>query len=228
MNHDSFSISRFWRFFLFDLKRGILRNGPSLLICLGVYLLIWLFLSTIEKMVVPVTDREKIIAVLFFISVTLAPSIIYGYVNDLKKGVVYTMLPVRISEKYLSMLLVCLIFWPVVCILLLVGLDALLTSVGGAQWGYAGYLSFGGTDGSSSSEGLALLMLIFSIFICGNLIFRKKKYGLTIIFFIALVILWGQLKNMLPLTEDIQTVLIYVGIIFMIAAGYFRLKTLKY
>jgi len=228
MNHDFFSISRFWKFFLFDLKRGILRNGSSLLICLGVYILIWLFLSAIQKTVTPVPDREKIIALLFFISVSLAPGIIYGHVNDLRKGVVYTMLPASVFEKYLSMLMVCLIFWPIVCILLLIGVDAMLTSIGGAQWGYVGYLSFGETDGSSSSDGLASLMLIFSVFICGNLFFRKKKYGLTIIFFIALVILWGQLKNMFPFLEDIQTVLIYIGIIFMIGTGYFRLKTLKY
>ncbi len=228
MNHDFFSISRFGKFFQFDLKRGILRNGPSLLICLGVYILVWLFLSAIQKTVTPVPDREKIIALLFFISVSLAPGIIYGHVNDLKRGVIYTMLPASVFEKYLSMLLICLVFWPVVCILLLVGLDAVLVFAGGDQWGYAGYLSFVETGGSSSSDGFAVLMLIFSVFTCGNLLFRKKKYGFTIMFFIAILILWGQLKNMFPFLEDIQTVLIYTGVIFMIGTGYFRLKTLKY
>jgi len=229
MNHDCFSISRFRKFFIYDLRNGIHRNGPSLLICLGVYMLIWIFMSAVLKVVTPPQDREKLFSAIFFIFTTMTPMVIYGHVNDLKKGTPYILLPVTVLEKYLSMTLLCFLFWPAAGLIMLRGMDDFLTAVGGTDWGYVEYMPFAGMDGSFSSfEGITSTMLVISIFICGALLFRQCKYGLTLMSFIVLFIIWVQLGKILPFMGDIHQVMRCLGIIAVTAFGYLRLKNLKY
>lgn len=228
MNHDSFSISRFGKYFAYDLKNGIFRNGPTLLIFLGIYLLVWIFLSIVLKIVTPVSDRDDIFDAIYFVFTTMTPGVIYGHVNDLKRGVGYILLPVTVFEKYLSMLVICLIFWPAVAMLGLKGMDALLTAAGGTEWGYVEYMPLFGDDGGVLYSDITSLLFTFSAFVYGNLLFRKRRYGLTLISFLVLVILFVQLINMFSLPGKVLTLLTYASIVLIVTAGYFRLKTLKY
>lgn len=228
MNSEFFSISRFRDYFRYELKKGAMRHMPSLLICLAIYLLLWVFLSVILKMVTPFPERENMFSILYLISVSTVSGAVYGEVNDARGGIGFILLPVSCFEKYLMMIIDCLVLWPVLNLLLLSGMDILLSLVGGDGWGYVGNvfpLKRNLVD--ILVDDVIPVVFIFTSFMFGNLIFRKMKYGLTVICIVLLGIIWVKWYSVMPSLAEIRTPIMVLGIIIMAVSGYFRLKQLK-
>lgn len=129
-------------------------------------------------------SRAAIIGSLVFSVLIFVPSKVYGKANLLREGVGFATLPATHSEKFFSMMLFCSVLTPIIVGLGSWAIDTLLA-----------LLPFGGFDGfvalPKSHLGMQLLalicsiLLLSSIFLLGNMIFKKRKAGKTIA--------WGML-----------------------------------
>ena len=106
------------------------------------------------------------------ISMLLAPFIIYGNVNRRKRGTDYIMLPASSFEKYLSMLLVCIVVVPVTAIAACFAVDAVAATIFPSV--IRGY-SIKWFNSYFDWDICLIAVLYSSATILGNLTFRKHK-----------------------------------------------------
>ena len=132
--NDIFSFGRFARLFRYECVNYLPRHIKGMAVYSGLIVLLWLFTWTLR---LELPDRSLFVGFLFYVAVVLAPYFVYGEFNHRKKGYYYAMLPASILEKYLSMLLMCIVVIPVVTYLLLTLTDIVLycaSYIGGGKF----------------------------------------------------------------------------------------------
>lgn len=118
-----FNFSRFARLFRYECLNYFPRHMKGMLIYSGMIVFLWLFSCLFEH---DMPNRTLYVEALFYIAISLAPYFVYGEFNHRKKGYIYAILPASVFEKYLSMLLMCLVVIPVATYLLLTLTDTAL------------------------------------------------------------------------------------------------------
>lgn len=246
--NNKFKFKRFWQVAAYDWKRFIRNFGITLLVWISIPVMFWVTSLVFDFEVDPGV-RLFIIFGLIAITVMSAPSRIYGKVNQSREGVGFAMLPATNLEKFISMFLYCSLVTP---FLTLVGawlIDNLMT-----------LLPFGGfkefiplqyilTDSSFSDLMLALVAMVTtawaesSIFMFGNMIFKRRKsgktFGWTLLILFTIVMLfeltggWFLFDYLFDIEFGSANVLIYSGIMLLIACGFYfgtyrKIKTQKY
>ena len=202
--NNSFSFNRFNKVLAYDWKRFIRNFGITLLVWISMPVMFWVT-SLVFDFELPVELREVIIIGLIAITIMSAPSRIYGKVNLSREGVGFAMLPATSLEKFFSMFLYCSIVTPAVTLVGSWLVDCLMT-----------LLPFGGFKEFDMIEDFLrnisfgdLIMLIValvtaawaesSIFMFGNMVFKRRKagktfaWGLLIVFSLTLLV---QLFNL--------------------------------
>ncbi len=220
--NNTLNINRFGKI----LKHDGLNFFPNLILTLAilwaipviVYLAVALMPTNDTKDAVDAFSRVDLISTLANIAIIIAPARLYRYCNDSRKGIGYAMLPASTLEKFLSMLIYCVIVTPIVYVAGALAIDSILALFHGPYEGFAVSIYFDTfakinavfqRDGIMLDESFMLyyasispiFMLILSaigtlaissIFMFGNMIFKKRKtgkmLGILIILFIIFMI----------------------------------------
>ena len=148
-------------------------------------------------------SRIDLISMLENIAIIIAPARLYRYCNDSRKGIGYAMLPASTLEKFLSMIFYCVIVTPIIYVAGALAIDSILALFHGPYEGFAvaNYFdtfakikavferdnvmlddSFMLYYSSISPTFMLILsalgtLTISSIFMFGNMIFKKRKTG---------------------------------------------------
>lgn len=219
--NNTFNINRFGKV----LKHDGLNFFPNLILALAILwaipVVIYLFTALLpgdeEKDLIYAFSRIDTISTLSTIALIIAPARLYKYCNDSRKGIGYAMLPASTLEKFLSMVIYCVIVTPIIYIAGALAIDSILAIFNGPYEGFAVSAYFdkyaqinyvlendqmhGLLDdtwpifiNSLSATFLILLnlfgtLLLSSIFMFGNMIFKKHKTGKMIGILIVLLII---------------------------------------
>lgn len=223
--NNTFNINRFGKV----LKHDGLNFFPNMILALAILwaipVIIYLFTSLIPSddtsHVFDAFSRINIISFIKKIVIIIAPVRLYKYCNDSRQGITYAMLPASTLEKFLSMVIYCVIVTPIIYIAGALVIDSLLALFHGPYNGFAvayyfdsfaqfdhsiekSQLVFNEEDAlllfnSISSTymliiGLLGTLMLSSIFMFGNMIFKKHKtakmIGILILLAIILMIVF--------------------------------------
>ena len=220
--NNTLNINRFGKI----LKHDGLNFFPNLILTLAilwaipviVYLFAALMPTNDTKDAFDAFSRVDLISTLANIAIIIAPARLYRYCNDSRKGIGYAMLPASTLEKFLSMIIYCVIVTPIIYVAGALAIDSILALFHGPYEGFAVSVYFDTfakinavfqRDGIMLDESFMLyyasispiFMLILSaigtltissIFMFGNMIFKKRKtgkmLGILIILFIIFMI----------------------------------------
>ena len=244
---NAFNFKRFNKVLAFDWKRFIRNFGITLLVWISMPVMFWVT-SMVFNFELPVEIREVILFGIVAITVMSAPSRIYGKVNLPREGVGFAMLPATNLEKFFSMFLYCSLVTPAVTLVGSWLVDCLMA-----------LLPFGGFNDIAMNEDFLrnisfgdFIMLVIalvttawaesSIFMFGNMLFKRRKSGKTFGWFLLIMfvlVLLLQLTNGWKLfdvifsTDSKANVWIFSAIMLVIACGFYfgtyrKIKTQKY
>ncbi len=245
--NNTFELKRFNKVLAYDWKRFIRNFGITLLVWISMPVMFWVT-SLVFNIEIPVEAREIIIFGIVAITIMSAPSRIYGKVNLPREGVGFAMLPATNLEKFFSMFLYCSLVTPAVTLVGSWLVDCLMT-----------LLPFGGFKeiamhedflrNISFSDFILLVVVLVttvwaesSIFMFGNMLFKRRKSGKTFGWFLLIVfvlVLFLQLTNGWELfdvifsTDSKANVWIFSAIMLVIACGFYvgtyrKIKSQKY
>lgn len=176
--NNTFSFDRFGRVLAKDWKTYFRNFGISLIVWSCIPVLFWIA-TLIFDVNMGADGRIAVIASLVYSVLIFVPSKVYGKANLSRDGVNFATLPATNLEKFFSMLIYCSILTPIFVGLGSWAIDTLLTLLpfGGfvdfvvlPKW-HLGMMLF-----SIACAGL----LFSSIFLLGNMVFKKRKAGKTI------------------------------------------------
>ena len=182
-----------------------------------IYLFTALMPTDETKDVFDAFERINVISTLQKIAIIIAPAMLYKACNDSRKGIGYAMLPASTLEKFLSMVIYCTIVTPIIYIAGALAIDSLLALINGPYEGFAvsSYFDYNAQINyafdyqdpkillddtwpifvNSLSPTFIRILSIFgtltlsSIFMFGNMIFKKHKTGKMIGILILLAII---------------------------------------
>ncbi len=245
--NNTFNFNRFNKVLAYDWKRFIRNFGITLLVWISMPVMFWVT-SLVFNIEIPVEAREIMIFGIVAITIMSAPSRIYGKVNLPREGVGFAMLPATNLEKFFSMFLYCSLVTPAVTLVGSWLVDCLMT-----------LLPFGGFKeiamhedflrNISFSDFILLVVVLVttvwaesSIFMFGNMLFKRRKSGKTFGWFLLIVfvlVLFLQLTNGWELfdvifsTDSKANVWIFSAIMLVIACGFYvgtyrKIKSQKY
>lgn len=205
-----FSLKRFGRYFTFDLKNAVNNFGLSLLImcCLPVMLLIGRVLLSIifggGESIPSLPERISLFSIALLIMMITSPVKLYGGLTEKKYGSSWLLIPASRVEKFISMLLICLIVVPVAYLIVYLGVDGILSllikdyspAIIGSD-AMKTFMSFHIPEdipfemvGGSSLYFFGSMAATILVFLLGGLCFKKGKVGKTILalFIIMMVV----------------------------------------
>ena len=234
--NNKFDFKRFGQVLAKDWKDYFRDFGISLIVWSCIPVLFWI-VTLIFGFDMDNDSRTGIIACLMFLALLFVPAKVYGKANLSREGVSFATLPATHSEKFFSMVLYCSILTPLIVGLGSWAIDSLLYM-----------LPFGGFSNSflllpTDHEGVILLvtiacyvLLVSSIFMFGNMIFKKGKTGKTIAWTLLIVFvihIWRAIinweisinLNALPWIEDGVMLVFAVALYYL---TYRRIKNQKY
>lgn len=255
----------------------------ALIILWAIPVVIWLFSSlTPGSHSIDSFSRIGIISTLCKILLIIAPARLYKYCNDSRQGIGFAMLPASSLEKFLSMVFYCVIVAPIIYLAGALAVDSILAVLGGPYVGFAiaDYFNkwtdlmdmwkekamLNAEDYSILADSVSPAVIIISkilyvialssIFMFGNMIFKKRKTGkmigililLFIIFMIIMVNYFANHENLFErwfgymneenaaeIIKHMIHVMINVSLIFsaivsavMLWLTYYKIKTQKY
>ena len=201
MKDKKFDFNRFGKLFVSDLKNAYAQFGNTLLI-----LVIAAHVSWITGLVFHFGDalnecyptaRCIVACTVCTLAVYMAPSRIYKNVNIPGKGNYFAMLPASLPEKFVSMLIMCIVVVPVIYMLSFFVLDVLLTALP-----FGPYKEFiwkteldviidRVTDFAAVTPRMLVQSLLSavggaSLFVMTNTIFKTHKFSKTIMWIIII------------------------------------------
>ena len=231
--NNTLNINRFGKV----LKHDGLNFFPNLILTLAILwaipVIVYLFaalMPTDEKDAFDAFSRVDLISTLANIAIIIAPARLYRYCNDSRKGIGYAMLPASTLEKFLSMIIYCVIVTPIIYVAGALAIDSILALFHGPYEGFAVSIYFDTfakinavfqRDNIMLDESFMLyyasisqtFMLILSalgtltissVFMFGNMIFKKRKTGkmlgiLILLFIIFMIVVINYVAH----NEDI-------------------------
>ena len=219
---NTFNINRFGKI----LKHDGLNFFPNFILALAILwaipVVIYLFTALMPTdgtvHLYDTMARINIIDFLLKIAIIIAPAILYKTCNDSRKGIGYAMLPASTLEKFLSMVIFCVIVTPIIYIAGALAIDSILALFNGPYEGFAASMYFNKFAqiehsitqhqmnevlddtwplfiNSLSPTFMTIISLLgtltlSSIFMFGNMIFKKRKTGKMIGILILLSIIF--------------------------------------
>lgn len=182
--NNTFDFKRFNQVLAYDWKRFIRNFGITLLVWISMPVMFWVT-SLVFGFEMPVSARVFVIFGIIAITVMSAPSRIYGKVNLPREGVDFAMMPATSLEKFFSMFLYCSLATPFLTLLGAWLVDCLMTLLpfgGFKEFIPIGEILSGGSFGDWMMVIVALIAMAWaesSIFMFGNMVFKRRKAGKT-------------------------------------------------
>lgn len=231
--NNTFNINRFGKILKHDGLNFFPNMGLALAILWAIPVIFYLFVSLMpghETHVFDAYSRIEDIDLILKITIIIAPARLYKYCNDQRQGISYAMLPASTFEKFLSMVIYCVIVTPIVYIAGALAIDSILALLNGPYEGFAVSYYFDTfakinavfeRDNITIDESWILYykslsptfmiilstlgtLTISSIFMFGNMIFKKRKTGkmlgiLILLFIIFMIVVINYVAH----NEDI-------------------------
>lgn len=176
--NNKFDFKRFGQVLAKDWKDYFRNFGISLIVWSCIPILFWIA-TLILDVNMGADGRIAVIASLVFSVLMFVPSKVYGKANLSREGINFASLPATNAEKFFSMVFYCSILTPIIVGLGSWAVDTLL-----ALLPFGGYYEFVVLPKSHLGMQLVTIacsvMLFSSIFLLGNMIFKKRKAGKTI------------------------------------------------
>lgn len=241
--NNKFDCKRFGQVIARDWRLYLRRFGVTLAVWACLPIVLWIT-SLVFGFDIDPKARAGFIAAFIFATVMTVPAHMYGKANLSRDGVSFAMMPATHSEKFLSMVLYCSIVTPLLCGLGAWAVDSLLT-----------LLPFGGFKefvvpfnmeylGHNLLFGAMLFFTESSIFMLGNMIFKKRKTGKTfawillILFVLTLIVqidfIWNGIERFMEqLSGPVAAYWFGIGILLVLTTcfnllTYLRIKNQKY
>ena len=225
--NNTFNISRFGKYFAYDLKRQWKNIGMLMLIFALfpiIFYMIYMFFaalcdggllkifSGIEIDGPAMWTRFGVFAAMTCIFVMLFPSRAYGEITDKAKGSEWLMLPASRLEKFVSMILITLVVIPIVYILIYFLSDAFVClldkSCGDSLMSFRINKEIGTSDFTIPANGFWILAANIveyaSIFLLGGLIFKKWKVVGTALALFVLGMVFSGLFSAFITNADLE------------------------
>lgn len=230
--NNTFNIQRFGKI----LKHDGLNFFPNFILSLAILwaipVVIYLFTALMPtdgtKQIYDAMSRVNVIDALLKIAIIIAPAILYKTCNDSRKGIGYAMLPASTLEKFISMVIYCVIVTPIIYVAGSLAIDTILALFNGPYKDFAASLyfdKFSQIEYSFEQHGTKVMLddalpliisnlspafmrvlsilgtlMLSSIFMFGNMIFKKRKTGkmigiLILLFIIFMIIFINYVAN---------------------------------
>ena len=224
---NTFKISRFGKYFVYDLKRQWKNIGMLMLIFalspVIFYMLYMFFAALFDGGLMKLFSgmsidgpsiwvRFGMAAVMITIFVMLFPSRAYGEITNKAKGSEWLMLPASRLEKFTSMMLISLIVIPLVYVVVYFLSDAfvclLYKSCGDSLMSFRINKEIGSSDFVIPANGLWILASTIVgnaiVFLLGGLIFKKWKVVGTVLVLFALQMVFSGLLSVFITNADLD------------------------
>lgn len=224
---NTFKISRFGKYFVYDLKRQWKNIGMLMLIFslfpIIFYMIYMFFAAMFDGGLMKLFSgmsidgpsiwvRFGMAAVMITIFVMLFPSRAYGEITNKAKGSEWLMLPASRLEKYVSMMLVTLLVIPIMYIVVYLLSDGLVClfdkSCGGALMSFRINDLLQTTDIIIPANGLWIIIAntvqYAIVFLLGGLIFKKWKVVGTVLVLFALQMVFSGLLSVFITNADLD------------------------
>ena len=176
--NNTFNFKRFGQVLARDWKNYFRNFGISLIVWSCIPILFWIT-TLIFDVNMNNGSRAAVIGSLVFSVLIFVPSKVYGKANLSREGINFATLPATSSEKFFSMVIYCSILTPIIVGLGSWAVDTLLTLLP-----FGGFKAFVALPLSRLGQIIitivCIIMFISSIFLFGNMIFKKRKAGKTI------------------------------------------------
>lgn len=200
--NNTFDIKRFGNVVRRDGMSYFKNFGWTLVVLWSIPVIFWIMTYVSDGVY---TNRDILISLLMWLSLIIVPSRLYKDVNGSRKGMLYAMTPASSLEKFLSMLLYCVLVTPIVYMLGAIAVDTILALKPGTN-PYDGFI-FGDYEGlrpydivklGSGEMNLVmnnyldtkrlfvyhchcvLILSVSSVFMFANMLFKKRKLSKTI------------------------------------------------
>ena len=181
--NNKFNFKRFGQVLAKDWKNYFRNFGISLIVWSCIPVLGWIT-TLIFDFNMDLGTRITTIALLVYSVLIFVPSKVYGKANLSRDGVGFATLPATNTEKFFSMLLYRSILTPIIVGLGSWAIDTLLALL--PFGGFKGFVMLPKSNLGWLLVTIACSVLLFSsIFLFGNMVFKKRKAGKTIA--------WGML-----------------------------------
>ena len=224
---STFKISRFGKYFVYDLKRQWKNIGMLMLIfALSpiIFYMIYMFFAAmfdggLMKIFIGLEidgpaggTRFGVFAVMSTIFVMLFPSRAYGEITNKEKGSEWLMLPASRLEKFTSMMLISLIVIPLVYVVVYFLSDAFVClldkSCGDSLMSFRINKEIGSSDFAIPANGFWILASSIVenaiVFLLGGLIFKKWKVVGTVLVLFALQMVFSGLLSAFITNADLE------------------------
>lgn len=209
--NNTFDFSRFMMVLRKDFRSLWPRYGVGMTILASATLAVWLFVLLIsqwtsdglDEISVPIFVRWCVVIFCTFLSVLIAPFRLYGECNKGKEGIYFAMLPASKLEKYLSMIIHCVVVVPLLVLGGSMVVDSLLWMLPFGNYSDSLFFNLSHHPLWSEldymdKESLQMLYFVTNpllwiiyylgsvmVFLFANTIFKRNKFLLTIL------ALWG-------------------------------------
>ena len=224
---NTFKISRFGKYFVYDLKRQWKNIGMLVLIFALfpiIFYMIYMFFAAmfdggLMKIFIGLEidgpaggTRFGVFAVMSTIFVMLFPSRAYGEITNKAKGSEWLMLPASRLEKFTSMMLISLVVIPLVYVVVYFLSDAFVClldkSCGDSFMSFRINKEIGSSDFVIPANGLWILASTIVgnaiVFLLGGLIFKKWKVVGTVLVLFALQMVFSGLLSAFITNADLE------------------------
>ncbi len=224
---NTFKISRFGKYFVYDLKRQWKNIGMLMLIFSLfpiIFYMIYMFFAAmfdggLMKIFIGLEidgpaggTRFGVFAVMSTIFVMLFPSRAYGEITNKAKGSEWLMLPASRLEKFTSMMLISLIVIPLVYVVVYFLSDAFVClldkSCGDSLMSFRINKEIGSSDFAIPANGFWILASSIVenaiVFLLGGLIFKKWKVVGTVLVLFALQMVFSGLLSAFITNADLE------------------------
>ena len=203
--NNTFNIKRFGNVVRRDGMSYFQNFGWTLIVLWVLPVIMW-FLTYISMETFDtgvISNRDTKISILMWLSLMIVPSRLYKNYNDSRKGVILAMTPASSLEKFLSMILYCVVITPIVYLIGALFIDTILALKPGTN-PYEGFIfkDFKGLllpdlvhvgddemnrqfaehilDKNRILINIIQFLYVSSIFMFTNMLFKKRKLSKTI------------------------------------------------
>ena len=259
-----FDFKRFGNYFGYSLRNGAVNFGLSLLICALMPAVVFVFYELIMLVFsgnFPTSSEwmRDFAAVLgLIVAVMIAPAKLFGCITDKSRGTAYLMIPASTFEKWLSVILICILVLPLCFLALMVAGDALMMLIFGSAYAdqylftylcQSFNLDLGELKLNAFAFGYADWITGILTYALGAVWFKKAKVGKTLLcvtlFSIIIGLLFSGVSQEVFFSDEFLlnglepnaaatwvnvfcNAIVWIWAAVLAAAIYLRLKTIKH
>lgn len=120
---------RFWKLVVYDTQKAATKIFPIIAIIAAIWMTARIMLFLNEKHIGTTVGRGEMILLLTTITMAITPAKLYENCNMVNTGITFAMLPASKNEKFLSMLVQCIILIPILSFALYYLTDLITTLI---------------------------------------------------------------------------------------------------